>query len=721
MSDPAELKPGALFARDFRIVRHLAEGGMGAVYVAEQLSTGKQRALKVMHHDVAGDARSRERFVAEAQVGSRIESDHVVEVIVAGVDDATGVPFLAMELLRGQTLEDEVTARGCVAPADVLEIFAQTCHALAQAHALGVVHRDLKPENLFLATPRRSDVRFTVKLLDFGIAKWVSESRAGLANSQVIGTPLWMAPEQLQVGRAITPATDVWALGLIGFYLLTGKRYWLAANVRGGQVQHVLAEVALKPLPPATTRAAELGVASRVPPPFDDWFARCVDRAAERRYASAQESLAGLRAALGPPPARSSPAPPPRAAPVFVATALGAPEPPDAALAAALAVAGDPAEGAALVREWAPRLLALPDGPGRALALAAESARAGRTRAAAELYRHVIAREPRDVEAFGALYDLRAAEHSPEAQWSVAAAMTFALRERARPDAWGFYAQGRASGTAAPRGVLSSANAPRELWDPGDDAARQRVLALFAAAVAQAPASAPTSRGVARIAPAQSESPVAQAVLAAAHALGVAVPELELRDGLAGAFETLGLAPPLLVVRAGLEDTVTPREMLFAAGRSLARHRAEYIAAVLAPTSAELDALLACGLALAAGREPPYARLGARMREVVPRACAAVARDPDALRALREAAALCSSAGEGFDAARWLRGVERAASRAGLLLTGDLHAAQAMLDADPPGVAGLDVAESLRDLIAFSVSDEWLALRRALGLASAAG
>src|SRR3954462_4795089 len=112
MTAVVSLAADAIFATDYKVVRPLSEGGMGAVYVVEQLSTGKQRALKLMHPRFVADPRSRARFVQEARVAAKIESDHVVEVVSAGVDDATDVPWLAMELLRGETLADAMGRRG---------------------------------------------------------------------------------------------------------------------------------------------------------------------------------------------------------------------------------------------------------------------------------------------------------------------------------------------------------------------------------------------------------------------------------------------------------------------------------------------------------------------------------------------------------------------------------------------------------------------------------
>ena len=170
MSTLAQLAQGTVFAHDFRVVRPLADGGMGSVYVVEQLSTGRERALKLMHPQFVADPNNRRRFAEEARVGARIASDHVVEVIASGVDEGSGVPWLAMELLHGETLFDRVEKRGAVPPAEAYEVLRQVCHALGAAHRAGIVHRDVKPENIFLASTRREGAAVMVKVLDFGIA-----------------------------------------------------------------------------------------------------------------------------------------------------------------------------------------------------------------------------------------------------------------------------------------------------------------------------------------------------------------------------------------------------------------------------------------------------------------------------------------------------------------------------------------------------------------------
>ncbi len=290
------LAPGVVFARDYRIVKALAEGGMGAVYVAEQLSTGKPRALKLMHAQLVADARSRARFEQEARIGATLDSDHIVEVVGAGIDDASGTPWLAMELLKGEDLAALVERRGALAPAEVAAVFEQLGHALGAAHAAKIVHRDLKPENVFLAVARRRDVPFTVKLLDFGIAKVVQESRA--STTQAMGSPLWMAPEQTEA-TGISPATDVWALGLLAYHLLTGEYFWRAARVQDGTaMMQLLREILVEPIASASVRAQEDGVFARLPQGFEGWFARCVARDPRERFAEANAATQGLVALL---------------------------------------------------------------------------------------------------------------------------------------------------------------------------------------------------------------------------------------------------------------------------------------------------------------------------------------------------------------------------------------------------------------------------------------
>ncbi len=284
------LEPGAVVAQDYRVERPLARGGMGSLYVVTQLSTGHERALKVMHARLLRDPRGRDRFLQEARASARIQSDHVVQVMAAGFDDG-GIPWLVMELLRGEDLAAAIERRGRFGPAEALVIFRQLGHALGAAHEAGLIHRDLKPENIFLADTRREGVPFTVKLLDFGIAKVLAEAQGEGLNTAAVGTPLWMAPEQASKGT-ITAASDVWSVGLVAFNVLTGRRYWKVGNEEGVPLERVLRELFVDPLEPASTRAALYGAS--LPGAFDAWFARCVCREPRDRYPNAHAAVAAL-------------------------------------------------------------------------------------------------------------------------------------------------------------------------------------------------------------------------------------------------------------------------------------------------------------------------------------------------------------------------------------------------------------------------------------------
>ncbi|MGZ3421875.1 MAG: bifunctional serine/threonine-protein kinase/formylglycine-generating enzyme family protein [Polyangiales bacterium] len=314
MSRLAPLAAGSVVGGEFKIVRLLAEGGMGAVYVAEQLSTGAQRALKMMHRHLVEDPALRRRFEQEARVGAQIESDAVVQVLSAGIDRGTSLPYLAMELLQGEDLRARIDREGLLTPPEALNVLEQICDALGAAHRVGIVHRDLKPENVFLVRSRKEGQRPSVKVLDFGIAKLVADAQTS-ATTGAIGTPLWMAPEQTVTGATIGPEADVWALGLLAFTLLTGRRYWLAANARDIALPALLREVAIDPLESASARATRFDRGAYVPEGFDAWFARAIVREPEKRFPDATEAIEALAPilrdakVLEPPPVEKREAP----------------------------------------------------------------------------------------------------------------------------------------------------------------------------------------------------------------------------------------------------------------------------------------------------------------------------------------------------------------------------------------------------------------------------
>ena len=277
---------------DFKVVRRLGEGGMGVVFEAIQLTTGHRRAVKVMHTPFALDARARERFEQEARIGAEVLSDHVVQVVAAGIDERSAMPWLAMELLEGQDLEHYIRQHGPMSHADTATIMGQITHALAAAHDVGIVHRDVKPENVFLSVSRIVGVPFMVKMLDFGIAKLRSSARAA---TLAVGTPGYMAPEQTQSSDDIGPAADIWPLGLMVFRMLTGAWFWRATCDDAGMAL-LWREMLVDPIPTASERVRELGLPDVLPPGFDDWFAQCVDREPAARFQHARAAGAALQA-----------------------------------------------------------------------------------------------------------------------------------------------------------------------------------------------------------------------------------------------------------------------------------------------------------------------------------------------------------------------------------------------------------------------------------------
>ncbi|MBI5517913.1 MAG: protein kinase [Deltaproteobacteria bacterium] len=295
MTNVLRLQPGTIVGGDYRLKEQLARGGMGAVYRAEQLSTEVDRALKVMHPELLDNAKARDRFKAEARISAKIQSDHVVSVLGAGIDEKLQCPWIAMELIQGPDLAVWLKAHDPVPREDAWELFRQLCHGLAAAHRIGVVHRDLKPQNVLIAPALRADVPFTVKVLDFGIAKLVEDNHS--ETTAAVGSPLWMAPEQAQRGQLGIPV-DLWALGLLTFRLVTGKHFWRTGNLGAVPIKDVLLELLVEPIPTASARSEELK--GRPPPPgFDGWFARCVVRDPSQRFKNAQEALDAMTPILG--------------------------------------------------------------------------------------------------------------------------------------------------------------------------------------------------------------------------------------------------------------------------------------------------------------------------------------------------------------------------------------------------------------------------------------
>jgi len=285
-----DLSAGHVFAEKFRIIEPLVRGVLGAVYVAEELSSGRRRALKLLEPGaVADDAHS--RFEEQVRASSLIPSEHVVDVIAAGIEGPERVPWVAMELLGGEALDEYCERLGALSLNQTYAITFELCQALAAAHELGIVHAGLRPNKIFLANLGAAGAKFTVKVLDFGLVNPLQAPSAGPA---AIDELLWLAPEQVTDGQSIAFGTDVWALGLLVFRLLSGRDYFRAAH---GPESALREELLREELPKASERTRKLGAAP-VPEGFDDWFARCVARPIGERFSQAQQAWQALHPLL---------------------------------------------------------------------------------------------------------------------------------------------------------------------------------------------------------------------------------------------------------------------------------------------------------------------------------------------------------------------------------------------------------------------------------------
>jgi len=276
---------GTVLAGKYRLISMLGHGGMGAVWRAERLGWQSPVAVKLMHLPALQDALSLARFQREAHLAASLRSIHIVQVLDDGVDATTGAPFIVMELLEGETLAERLQrVRRLRAPV-VAQIVTQIARALSRAHDAGLIHRDLKPDNILIV---RNDDEEVIKVLDFGIAKWAGaphKLRTNTLAGQMLGTPVYMSPEQFANSPTLDHRADLWSLGVIACECMTGVRPFqgdtlvsLALQVASGNA----------PLP------SSLGA---VPEGFDRWFFQAIARNPNDRFASARlmaEELRGL-------------------------------------------------------------------------------------------------------------------------------------------------------------------------------------------------------------------------------------------------------------------------------------------------------------------------------------------------------------------------------------------------------------------------------------------
>jgi hypothetical protein len=262
---------GRVLADRYRILRKIGEGGMGSVYLCEHVILHRSLAVKILRRELSTDPEIVERFRNEAIAASQIGQENVIDVIDIGRTE-DGALFYVMEALEGHSVGAVLRGEGPLAVSRALAILEQVCRALGAAHARGVVHRDLKPDNVFVV--RREDGSELAKLLDFGISKLEQAGERLTQNGAIIGTPEYMSPEQA-AGAAVDARTDVYALGVMAYELLTGVLPFEGDSA----IATLVAHQTRPPEPPSRRRAD-------VPPDVDALILRALAKRPEDRFDS---------------------------------------------------------------------------------------------------------------------------------------------------------------------------------------------------------------------------------------------------------------------------------------------------------------------------------------------------------------------------------------------------------------------------------------------------
>jgi serine/threonine-protein kinase len=279
----AGVAPGDVLAGKYRVERLLGVGGMGVVVAAHHIQLDERVALKFLLPETLRIPEAVARFVREARAAVKIKSEYVARVTDVGQLE-TGSPYMVMEYLEGGDLSGWLRQRGPMSVEQAVEFVLQASEAIAEAHTLGIVHRDLKPANLFCV--RRADGLLSVKVLDFGISKLTaSGGSAGVTKTTaVMGSPLYMSPEQIQSSKGVDSRTDIWSLGVILFELVTGQLPFEA-----DQVMELVVRIAT--VPPRTLRALR----PDLPPGFEQVVMRCLEKDRDRRTRDVGELACALK------------------------------------------------------------------------------------------------------------------------------------------------------------------------------------------------------------------------------------------------------------------------------------------------------------------------------------------------------------------------------------------------------------------------------------------
>lgn len=273
---------GEVLAGKYRIARKLGEGGMGVVFEAEHIRIRQRVAIKMLLPTVLDMPDVTSRFEREARAAGSLKSENTARVLDVDISDG-GIPYMVMEFLDGKDLSQVLDARGPLPPDLAVDYVLQACNAMAEAHSLGIVHRDLKPSNLFLCGGERG----VVKILDFGISKVENDKDNRVTATQtVVGTPLYMSPEQIRSSKHVDSRTDIWSLGIILYELLAGKTPFEGSTMAAG------AAICIDDPPPIST------FREGVPRDLEEVVLVCLEKDVTKRYPNVQ-SLAVALARFG--------------------------------------------------------------------------------------------------------------------------------------------------------------------------------------------------------------------------------------------------------------------------------------------------------------------------------------------------------------------------------------------------------------------------------------
>ncbi len=275
---------GVMLAGKYRIERTIGEGGMGVVLAATNEALRQRVAIKLLRSGALANAKALGRFEREARAAASLRSEHVARVLDVGkLED--GRPYMVMEYLEGRDLGDVIEHGGELPVGDAVDYVLQACEAVAEAHAAGIIHRDLKPKNLFLS--QTVDGRPLVKVLDFGISKVEDEAEdmSLTRTTEIIGSPSYMSPEQLRASKLVDVRTDIWALGVILYELLTKKLPFEASTVT-----ELVAVVLTEPLPDLRL------VRPDVPLELAAAVGRCLEKKRDDRFASVSDLVRAIAA-----------------------------------------------------------------------------------------------------------------------------------------------------------------------------------------------------------------------------------------------------------------------------------------------------------------------------------------------------------------------------------------------------------------------------------------